>query len=58
MTDNSNIALLCKIRMMSHVERASPDHCIPSYVLLTPQVISVGNDDDRGQLCKFPTIME
>jgi hypothetical protein len=48
MTDQSNIQLLCKIRMMSHVERASPDHVKPSYVLLTPQVISVGNDEDTA----------
>lgn len=42
---------------MSHVERASPDHCQNSYVLLTPQVIEVGKDVENGQMCKFSTIM-
>jgi hypothetical protein len=44
MTDNSNIEMLMRIRKMSHVERASPDHCKDSYVLLTPQLILVGSD--------------
>jgi hypothetical protein len=58
MTDESNIQMLMRIRKMNHVERASPDHCQNSYVLLTPQVISVGNDEENGQVCKFVKIME
>jgi hypothetical protein len=39
MKDHTNIQILCRIRMMSHVERACPSHKRRSYVLLTPQVI-------------------
>lgn len=52
------IELWCKVRKMSHVERASPEHAIPSYFLLTPKVISVGNDQESGQLCHFNSIMD
>jgi hypothetical protein len=58
MTDNSNIEMRMRVRKMSHVERASPDHCKNSYVLLTPQLILVGNDKFNGQMCKFTTIMD
>ena len=58
MTDDSNIELRMRIRLMSHVERASPDHCEDSYVLLTPQVIRVGTDKEDGQVCKLTTIMD
>ena len=57
MKDDSNIELRMRIRMMSHVERASPDHCRDSYVLLTHQVIFVATDEDDGQVCKLTTIM-
>jgi hypothetical protein len=39
MIDHTNIEILCRIRMMSHVERACPSHNKPGYKLLTPQVI-------------------
>jgi hypothetical protein len=28
------------------------------YILLTPQLISIGHDEDNAQLCKFATIMD
>ena len=59
MKDDSNIELRMRIRMMSHVERASPDHCQDSYTLLNSQVIFVvGTDQDDGQVCKLTTIMD
>jgi hypothetical protein len=56
--DSTHIELWCKVRKMSHVERASPEHAIASYVLLTPKVISVGKDHESGQLCHFNRIMD
>ena len=56
MVDKSNIKMRIKIRKMNHVESASPAHCVRSYTILTPQVISVGDNDD-AQVCKFKKIM-
>lgn len=57
MEDNTNIQLWLKIRLMNNVERASPAHCVKSYTILTPQVISIGDDAETGQICKFARIM-
>ena len=45
-----------KIRQMNNVERASLAHSIPGYALLTPQVITIGDDPENAQICKFSRI--
>ena len=57
MEDNTNIKLWLKIRKMNNVERASPAHCIPSYMMLTKQVVMIGSDAETGQICKFSRVM-
>ena len=56
--DEENIQVLCRIRRMNDCERCDVDHCKLSYELKTPQVISLGEDEESTYNFKFPLIMQ
>lgn len=55
--DTNFIQVQCRIRRMHDTERSDVDHCERSYKFTTPQVLSIGKDEEEARNFKFPVVM-